>query len=36
MEAIDTIVGKLLFITYQMYKENEIDTRGKLLLKGID
>lgn len=36
MDEISTIPGKLLLVVYQMNKENEIDNRGKQILKGIN
>ena len=34
MDQIETIPGKLFFLIYQMYKDNEIDSKGKIILKG--
>ena len=34
MDEISTIPGKLFYLTYLMCKENQIDVRGKHILKG--
>lgn len=34
MDEISTIPGKLLFVVYQMNKDNELDNKGRLILKG--
>ena len=34
MDQVSTIPGKLFYATYQMFKESQIDARGKLILKG--
>lgn len=34
MDQIETIPGKLFYLIYQMHKDNEIDSKGRIILKG--
>ena len=34
MNNIESVPGKLFYTVYQMHKENMIDGRGKMILKG--